>query len=72
MYSAPNPITVKGGSMLVDLSVTEMREIRKLLVHDQVDGVVRFQINHSMTQAEKESLMEKLILAIEEWAYELH
>ncbi len=56
--------------MLVDLSIIEMRVIRKLLIHDQVAEVVHVPTDQSMTQASKEILMEKLFAAIEGCRYE--
>jgi hypothetical protein len=56
--------------MLIDLSVTELQVIRKLLIHDQVADVVHVSTDHSMTQANKEILIEKLFVAIEQSVYE--
>jgi hypothetical protein len=56
--------------MLVDLSITEMQVIRKLLIHDQLADVVHVSTDHSLTQASKEILMEKLFAAIEGCCYE--
>jgi hypothetical protein len=56
--------------MFIELSITEIRVIRKLLVHCQLADVVPLSTNHNMTQANKEILMEKLFVAIEACACE--
>ena len=62
--------SLEGVPVLIDLSITEMRAIRKLLVRDQVANVFQVPTDHSMTQTNKEILLEKLLIAIEGCACE--
>jgi hypothetical protein len=50
--------------MLVDLSITEMRVIHRLLVHDHVN-VVEHSSAPTLTPTNRVILMEKLFVAIE-------